>query len=271
MAAQRDDLRDDPGLSAEPACRGLSAETARVFRLLPVHPGPDVSTAAAAALADVTCSEARGALLSLDSAGLVEAVSGSGDRWRTHGPARVHATQLSEAHAVTDSRERARGRLLRYYQIATEAADSMLRGLPPIPAPQEFTGRDGALAWLDAERVSLLAVTRMAAHVGRDHAAKNLPLLMAYYLDFRGRFDDLLAATAIGLEAARRLSDRVAEGEALNNLGGALIGLGRYDEALTAYQDAIGIFRETGNRPEGRGGARKPHRSPGGAVVPGLP
>jgi tetratricopeptide (TPR) repeat protein len=125
----------------------------------------------------------------------------------------------------------------------------MLRGLPPIPAPQEFTGRDGALAWLDAERVSLLAVTRMAAHVGRDHAAKNLPLLMAYYLDFRGQFDDLLAATAIGLEAARRLSDRVAEGEALNNLGGALIGLGRYDEALTAYQDAIGIFRETGNRP----------------------
>jgi len=247
MAAQRDDPRDDPGLSAELACRGLPADTARVFRLLPVHPGPDVGTAAVAALADITFSEARSALLSLDKVGLVGAVSGSGDRWRMHEPARAHAARLSEALAATDHRERARDRLLRYYQIATEAADGMLRGLPPIPVPQEFTDRDQALAWLDAERVSLLAVTRMAADVGRDHAAKNLPQLMAYYLDFRGGFDDLLAAATIGLEAARRLGDRAAEGEALNSLGGALIGLGRYDEALTRYQDAAAVFRQAHN------------------------
>jgi tetratricopeptide (TPR) repeat protein len=212
-----------------------------------MHPGPDVGTAAVAALADLTVREARGALLSLDSAGLVGAVSGSADRWRMNEPARAHAARLSEARAATDWREQARDRLLRYYQIATEAADRMLRGLPPVPVPQEFTDRDGALAWLDAERESLLAVTQMAADVGRDHAAKNLPLLMAYYLDFRGGFDDLLAATAIGLEAARRLGDRAAEGEALNNLGGALIGLGRYDEALTRYQDAAAVFGQARN------------------------
>ena len=36
---------------------------------------------------------------------------------------------------------------------------------------------------------------------------------MAYYLNFRSFSDDLLAATAIGLDAARRLGDHAAEGE----------------------------------------------------------
>jgi tetratricopeptide (TPR) repeat protein len=247
MAAQRDDPGDDPGLSAELAYRGLPADTARTFRLLSVHPGSDAGTAAVAALADLTFSEAQRTLLSLESAGLVGAVSVGGDRWRVHAPARAYVARLPEARAATDWRERARDRLLRYFQIATEAADGMLRGLPSIPGPHEFTDRAGALAWLDAERESVLAVTRMAAEVGQDHAAKNLPLLMAYYLDFRGGFDDLLAATAIGLEAARRLGDRAAEGEALNNLGGALIGLGRYDEALTRYQDAVAVFGQARN------------------------
>jgi tetratricopeptide (TPR) repeat protein len=149
---------------------------------------------------------------------------------------------------VSDGREQARDRLLCYYQTAAEAADGRLRGLAPIPVPQEFTDRDGALAWLDAERASLIAVVRMAIGVGRDQAAKSLPLLIAYYLNFRGLLDDLLATTAIGLDAARRLGDRAAEGEALSNLGAALSGLRRYDEALAAYQDAAAIFRQTRNR-----------------------
>lgn len=248
MAAQKGDRRDVPGLSAELAYRGLPADTARVFRLLPMHPGPDVRAAAVAALADIPVTEARGALLSLDRVDLVQAVPGGGDRWRMCDLVRAYARRLSEAHATTDGRELARDRLLRYYQTATEAADGRLQGRPPIPVPQEFGDRDGALAWLDTERASLLAVTRMAAVVGRDHAAKSLPLLMAYYLDFRGFFDDLLAATAIGLDAARRLGDHAAEGEALNNLGGALVGLGRYDEALTRYRDAVVVFRQAGNR-----------------------
>ena len=248
MAARQDDRRDVQRLSAEPAYRGLPEDTSRVFRLLPVHPGPDVSAAAVAALADIPFTEARGALRSMDRAGLVQAMPGGDARWRMRDLVRADARRLSGAHAATDEREVARDRLLRYYQTATEAADGRLQGRPPIPVPQEFGDRDEALAWLDAERASLLAVTRMAADAGRDHAAKSLPLLMAYYLDFRGFFDDLLAATAIGLDAARRLGDHAAEGEALNNLGGALVGLGRYEEAFARYRDAVAVFRQVGNR-----------------------
>lgn len=247
MAAQKDDPRDAQRLGAELAYQGLPAAAARVFRLLAVHPGPDVTVAAVAALADVPFAEARGVLLLLNRAGLVQAARGI-DRWRMRDVARAHACRLSETHATTDEREVARDRLLRYYQTATEAADGRLQGRRPIPVPQEFDDRDGALAWLDAERANVLAVTQMAADVGRDHAAKSLPLLMAYYLNFRGFSDDLLVVTAIGLDAARRLGDHAAEGEALNNLGGALVGLGRYDEALARYRGAITVFHQAENR-----------------------
>jgi tetratricopeptide (TPR) repeat protein len=247
MAALPHAYRDHSRLGPDLAYNRLPAESARVFRLLLVHPGPDVSAAAVAALVGLPVSESHGALSCLAQAQLVEAVPGSRERWRMRDPARPHAQRLSDARAADDGREQARDRLLDYYLIATEAADDRLRGLPPIPVPQEFTDRKGALAWLDTERASLIAVVQMAADTGRDYAAKSLPLLLAQYLGFRARFDDLLAISTIGLNAARRLGDRTAESDALTNLGLALWGLRRYDEAVIVQQDSAAIFRENGD------------------------
>ena len=61
--------------------------------------------------------------------------------------------------------------------------------------PPEFTGRDDALAWLDAERPSLVAAVTMAASTGRDQVAMELPLYLSEYLAWRRRFDDWLAVT----------------------------------------------------------------------------
>ena len=58
--------------------RRLGEAAARVFRLLPVNPGPDVSTAAAAALAGLPVGEVRRVLGQLVSAHLVEAAAGGG-------------------------------------------------------------------------------------------------------------------------------------------------------------------------------------------------
>ena len=55
--------------------RRLEEPAARVFRLLPVNPGPDVSTAAAAVLADLPASKARRVLAGLARAHLVEAAA----------------------------------------------------------------------------------------------------------------------------------------------------------------------------------------------------
>ena len=72
---------------------------------------------------------------------------------------------------VREEREQARDRLLGYYLISADAADDHLRALAGMPVPAGFAGRDEALAWLDAERPSLVAAVTMAAGTGRDQVA----------------------------------------------------------------------------------------------------
>ena len=263
MAALQHNYRDDPAsgsgassavLAFELSHHRLPETPARTLRLLLVNPGPDVSTAAVAVLADLSAIEAHRILAGLAQANLVETTPGSEGHWRVNDLVRSCAQKLSDAYAETDGREQARDRLLGYYLGMADAADRYLRMLPGRIATAEFTSRDDALAWLDAEQASLTAAVQMAADTGRDRDAVSLPLLLAEYLAWRRRFDDLLATTTVSLNVARRLGDRRREGYALTNLGGALLEMCRFDEAITTHQEAIAIYRETGNR-HGEGNA----------------
>jgi tetratricopeptide (TPR) repeat protein len=251
-ALRYDDGSGTAGLSVaaafELSYRRLDDVSARVFRLLPVNPGPDVSTAAAAALADLPASKVRTVLAGLARGHLAEATPGAISRWRMHDLLRLYAQRSSDEHAGVDGREQARDRLLGWYLRMADAADDHLRALPGMAVPEEFTGRDAALEWLDAERASLVAAVTMAADTARDQAAMRLPLLLAEYLIWRRQFDDWLAVTTLSRDAARRLGDRHGEGLALNNLGLALQETRRFEEAIAAHQDALAIYRETGDR-----------------------
>ena len=233
--------------SFELSYRQLDKTAARVFRLLPVNPGPDLSTAAVAALADQPASEVRKVIGHLVRAHLVEAGAGAAGRWRMHDLLRLYARQLSDTHADSDGREEARDRLLDYYLYAAGAATAHLQVLPGTPVPALFTGRDDALAWLDAERSSLVAAVTTAASTGRDQIAMMLPLMLVAYFDWRRRFEDGLATTVISRDAARRLGDRSNEAAALTMHGTVLKAVRRFEEAITAHQDAAVIFREIGD------------------------
>ncbi len=165
--------------------RRLEETAARVFRLLPVTPGPDVSTAVAAVLAGLPLSEARRVLAGLAVAHLVEAAAARPGRWRMHGLVCLYAQRLSDDHAEADGREQARDRLLDYYLTMAGAARAHLRTLSGMAVLEEFAGRNDALAWLDAERASLVAAVTMAAGTRRDQAALRLPLLLGEYFDWR--------------------------------------------------------------------------------------
>ena len=227
--------------------RRLEEAAARVFRLLPVNPGPDISTAVAAALTDLPFRQARKVLADLARGHLAEPAPGN-DRWHMHDLMRLYAQRLSDEHADADGREQARDRLLIYYSRRAGAAADHLRALPAIAVPGGFSGRDSALAWLDAERANLVAAVSMAADTGRDQVAVRLPLALHGYLVWRRRFDDSLNTLAISLGVARRLGERHSEGTALVNLGIALREVRRFEEAITAGEGAAAIFRETGDR-----------------------
>jgi tetratricopeptide (TPR) repeat protein len=226
--------------------RRLDETAAQVFRLLPVNPGPDVSIAAAGIMAELPVSAARRVLSRLAQAHLVEVVPGATGRWRMHDLVRLYAQQLSDTHAKSDEREQAWDRLLSFYSEMTREADDHLHA--HLGAPVNFTGRDDSLAWLDAERPSLVAAITMAVHTGRNQFALDLPSRLATYLAWRGLFDDWVATAIISLDAARHLGDRRNEGIMLGKLGVALQQAQRLEEAIAAYRDAVPIFRDTGDR-----------------------
>ena len=226
--------------------RRLDADAALLFRLLPSDPGPDVSTAAAAALVAWPPGQARTVLGRLAKAHLVEPASGGTGRWRMHDLLRFYARQLPDAHS--GERAQAEDRLLDYYVHTTAAADANLRALPGTPVPGNFSDRDDALAWLDKEQASLILAVNLAASTGRDRIAMQLPLVLREYLAWRRRFDDRLAVIEISRNAARRLGDREGEATALTSLGSALRAVGRFEESIRAHREATEIFRETGDR-----------------------
>jgi tetratricopeptide (TPR) repeat protein len=229
----------------ELSCRRLDETAARVFRVLPVNPGPDVSTATAAVLADLPESEVREVLGRLARAHLIDSAAG---RWQMHDLLRLYAQQLSDVHADADRREHARDRLLRYYLKMADAADDHLRALPGTTVPPDFMSRATALTWLDAERPNLVAAVTIAAATSHDQVALALPLALATYFDWRRRFDDWLITTSVSLQVARQLADQRSEATALTNFGAALLRLRRFEEAITAHQNAAAICRETGDR-----------------------
>jgi tetratricopeptide (TPR) repeat protein len=228
--------------------RQLNEAAARVFRLLSVNPGPDVSTQAAAVLADFPVGELRRVVSQLVRAHLVEAAAGTANRWRMHDLLRLYASQLAHSHAEVDGQKQARDRVLGYYLDTARAADAHLQALPGMPVPTDFTDRGSALAWLDAERPSLIAAVTIAASTGREQIAMLLPINLAVYFGWRRRFDDLLTTAVVSRDAARRLGDRNNEARALDNLGFALRNVRRFEEAITAHQDAAAIYGETGDR-----------------------
>ncbi|SNS62045.1 IclR helix-turn-helix domain-containing protein [Actinomadura meyerae] len=95
--------------NCEDAYRELAPAAARLLRLLSLPPGDDIGPAAAAALAGIPESQARGLLETLAAHGLVVA---SGDRFRLPGPVLGFARERAEHEETEDSRNAALRRLL---------------------------------------------------------------------------------------------------------------------------------------------------------------
>src|SRR5439155_5164544 len=160
----------------------------------------------------------RRMLAELARADLIEAAA-VGGRWRMHDLIRIYAEQAPSHHSEADERQQARDRLCEHLLYLADAADDHLRALPQTPVPVEFTGRDEALAWFDAERAALVAVTSMAAHHGRDDIAHHLPARLVEYFTWRRNLDDWLTTAVISRQAAARLRNPNLEATALNNYG----------------------------------------------------
>nr|AGZ93755.1 transcriptional regulator [Streptomyces sp. XY332] len=225
----------------------LSHQAADLYRLLGLHPGPDISTLAAAALAGQPVDKITPLLRQLVQARLLTQNSQARDRWFMHDLLRVHAQEQArtsmDGERVRRRRyEQARTRLTHFYVQHADAADTHLR--PPGEAVSTlFAGREQALAWFDAERENLLALIHTHA---RTQTASSLGFTLGRYLGWRRRLQDLVTVRAHALEACQALGDASNLAGAWNNLGSGLGELKRYREALDAHQTALDLVQQTG-------------------------
>ncbi|MEU7856144.1 tetratricopeptide repeat protein [Nonomuraea sp. NPDC049141] len=223
-------------------------EQARLFRLLPLDPGPHLSLSAAAALDDAPEPVTRRRLAALSRAHLVTAPVPGQDRWAMHDLVRLYADEHGRTEANSDGRERALDRMLAFYLDTADAADGHLRALPGQSTSERFGGRQDALAWLDAERANLVAAVALADSTHRHHVTLDLSAHLTEYLAWRRHLDDRLAVANVAVRAGNRLGDRRGEAGALNNLGVALCEMRRFTDALITHRKALTILRKLRDR-----------------------
>ncbi|MEQ4299900.1 BTAD domain-containing putative transcriptional regulator [Plantactinospora sp. B6F1] len=235
--------------------RSLSPAAARLFRLLGLHPGPDLSAAAAASLAGRPLAEVREALAELTRSNLLgqRAVG----RYAPHDLLRAYAAEVAEQVDSARRRRSAVDRLLDHYLHSGNAADAKLRTEPsPLPlgrlrpgvTPECPVDDQGALDWFAAERLVLLALLVHVAGSGRDVQTWQLAWILATYLDRRGHWYDLVGTQRAAVAAARRLAEPAAQAVAYRFLARAYTRLGRLDDADTQLRNALELYDHCGDQ-----------------------
>ena len=233
----------------------LSAGAARLFRLLEVHPGPDIAPAAAASLAALPPGQARNALAELDRAHLVtEHVPG---RFAFHDLLRRYARVQARRYDTKTSRQAAMNRVLDHYLHSAHAAAIRLHprwepvSLPHLQSgvrPERCAGSATAWSWFEAEHPVLLAVIRQAASTGQAAYTWQLSWTLMDYLDRRGRWHELTAIQRTALHAARSQADQQGQAHAHEALGIGYRLLARYDKAAAHLRKALSLFEELGDQ-----------------------
>ncbi|TWP46976.1 tetratricopeptide repeat protein [Lentzea tibetensis] len=234
--------------------RTLTPEAARVFRLLGLHQGPDVSLAAAASLAGLPVREARHLLGELARAHLI--VEHVPARYAFHDLLRAYAAELAQHTDSTVQRTAALRRTLDHYLHTAHRAAVVLHPhrdpieLPPLDprvTPESLDNHHLAVVWFSKEHAVLIAALHQAARHGFDRHTWALAWTLHTYFNRRGHWHDWAAVWQVGVEAATRLADPRARAIAHRGLSWAHVLLTRFDEATVQLLHALELWAEVGD------------------------
>ncbi len=233
----------------------LTPATARVFRLLGLHPGPDVTPSAAASLAGVTLPAAHQALAELAAASLItEHVRG---RFAFHDLLRAYARDQALAADSDQARREAVARMLSHYLHSAHAASVLVqpqRGELTLEqarsgvTQEDINDRGAALAWFEAEHHVLAAALTVASQAGFDAFAWQLSWALSDFLFRRGHWHEWVACQRSALEAATRIGNRAGQASARRSIGYACARLGDYDQAADHLATSVRLYRDLEDR-----------------------
>ncbi|MEU5669489.1 BTAD domain-containing putative transcriptional regulator, partial [Micromonospora sp. NPDC047753] len=228
--------------------RALSAEAAR---LLGLHPGPDLTGDAAAALLGRPRAAVTPLLKELTRLHLL--TEHLPERYALHDLLRSYAAELAQASDLAEERQVAARRMHDHYLHSAHPGAVLLQPTwtpielePPMPANVHVPMPDRvvAAAWFHAEHPVLLRVLRQAAETGFERYACQLAWALAAYLAPRGMFQEQLAAQQAALAAAQRIGDVRAQAQASRMLARALMRLGDQHAAEHHVQRALELYEQ---------------------------
>jgi tetratricopeptide (TPR) repeat protein len=239
------DPRTDPRTVFSWSYRALTPGAARMFRLLGLHPAPELAVGAAASLGGVPSGHAGTLMSELAAANLVAERPRGG--WAVHDLLHSYAAGLA-ARDPAEEQHAAYHRMFDHYLYVADAAALMLNPrrdtiepAPPatgavVAAPVDA---ESAEEWFTAEHHTLTKAVSLAAAEGFDRHAWQLARSMTTYLNYLGRWADLADVHRAGLAAARRTADRQGQIHTLRDLGLACSRLGRPEEAHAHFTEAV--------------------------------
>ncbi|MBO0821176.1 MAG: FAD-binding protein, partial [Nocardiopsaceae bacterium] len=226
----------------------LPAASARLFRLLGLHPGTAFEDGAAAALADLSPPRMRPLLDSLADVYLVE--RHGGQQHRMHDLLHAYAAELALTEPEADRRAAIR-RLLCWYLHSTARAVRTLMpaGMHPRldPAPPDldlpsFTSRSAASAWCDRNQDNIVAAISLAK-VFDPYVAKTLPDVLWDYYHRHKRPDSAVRPDAV--DPASALAPEPARATAATRPAGFDTERRRWVSELPGAGDGSGSVRPT--------------------------
>ncbi|MFI5496681.1 BTAD domain-containing putative transcriptional regulator [Actinoplanes sp. NPDC051859] len=215
----------------------LKPAASRLFRLGGLLPLPEVALPAAAALADLDLPQTRALLSDLADAHLIEELPAGRYAW--HDLLHLYAAELTAASA---ERAAATHRLYDFHPRTASAAAAVLypqmQRLPGDGGPPGRTFGDpaAALAWLDAERPTMVALVRGgAATPALRRPTWLLADILRGYFWTRRHADDWLTTAAGGLAAAEAADDP-------HGRAAAQLSLAQANRSLSRHEAAVGHF-----------------------------
>jgi DNA-binding SARP family transcriptional activator/tetratricopeptide (TPR) repeat protein len=233
----------------------LTEPQQRTYRLLGVHPGPDIDTEAAAILTALDPTHCGHILDSLVDDHLVQEPTTG--RYQLHDLIREHAHAVARIDEPDITRHDALHRVIDFYLHTAHHGSQLLEHHdPPINIDEPMTGcipspltdETAAMAWFDANHNNILAAQTAAEKAGWDKAVWQLGWTLDNFHYRRGYFHDNISSWLTGLAATERLKDLDTQARAHRRLAlvYATLGVHKQQTALHHLKQSRTLSEQTG-------------------------
>lgn len=230
--------------------RTLRPATARLFRLLGVAPGSDLSTGAITALADADSVTVREQIEELWSGHLL--APGRPGRYMVHDLLQAYAAEIAASEPYQEESDAGLDRLGQWYARTVGAAAQALgseqrfasaSGAAPMP---DFSSGAQAQQWYAVEEANLSVMVGTLTERRLDRTATELCFALVEVHQFLNAAPWVDTART-GLELATQSDDILLRAWFLESWGKALAQTGLLDEALREHEAALALRRAAGD------------------------